>query len=616
MKYIIYTVLVLLSFSLSCSFEELPGQKRLRTCQKPNATITATPDAANYLRYTLGLSNISGDVESVDWQIGNSLETHLPAEKLTSVFAQSGTYTVKATLKNACNENTTVQLSFTVSASAPIVTFVGVDSIKQNAAFVRMSIAQIGSGASLSEFGIVYGEIPNPTRQNGQFVVGAGSPTLNTPIRFTLSNLIPGKKYYVNAYARNSAGIDAYGTAQEFTTLAVPVINTWVRTLGGSNADYGYVILAAPGGYLMIGNSASTNGDVSGNRGSYDAWVAKLDLSGTIIWQKTLGGSGDDVLWAGQVSTDGTYILAGTTSSSNGDIGSNGGGYDSWLVRINAEGAILWSKTYGGIDTEKAFGVYALSNGNYVFTSIVEQANGNSSAVINLVASNGTLTKSSVTSEGKDRRYYNIRPATGGGYMAIGSAGVNAGLSTYGNIDMLFTQYNDNLGQVQNVTIGDKYDDGGKYVLPVSGGYVVVGTTGVGSSGVANMLVTKRDANGGEIWKKNYGGSKVDAGEAVVATSDGGYLIVGMTESNDGDVADNHGGADLWLVKLKGDGSMDWQRAIGGSGNDYGYDILSTADGGFIVVGNSTSANGNVITNRGNTDVLVIKVDSNGQIKN
>ena len=118
------------------------------------------------------------------------------------------------------------------------------------------------------------------------------------------------------------------------------------RLVGGNNGEEPYSVQqTTDGGYIVAGYSnSSANGDVTGaNHGTPDFWIVKLDGSGNIVWNKLLGGSGNDIAYSVQQTADGGYIVAGTsTSSSNGDVtSSNHGIGDFWIIRLDANGNFL-----------------------------------------------------------------------------------------------------------------------------------------------------------------------------------------------------------------------------------------------------------------------------------
>jgi len=116
-------------------------------------------------------------------------------------------------------------------------------------------------------------------------------------------------------------------------------------------------------------------------------------------------------------------------------------------------------------------------------------------------------------------------------------------------------------------------------------------------------------------WEKLYGGNNSDEASSVQQTTDGGYVVAGLTLSNDRDVSGNHGSYDAWIVKLKIDGNLQWQKSLGGSGGDNANSILQTTDGGYIIAGWSGFSdvnNGDVTGNHGNYDVWIAKLSVTG----
>jgi len=146
------------------------------------------------------------------------------------------------------------------------------------------------------------------------------------------------------------------------------------------------------------------------------------------------------------------------------------------------------------------------------------------------------------------------------------------------------------------------------------GGYIVAGYTESndgdvsGNHGYYDFWVVKLDGNGNIQWQKCLGGSTHDAPFSIQQTSDGGYIVAGCTYSNDGDVSGNHGKDDFWVVKLDSDGNIQWQKALGGSSNDWAHSVQQTSDGGYIVAGDTYSNDGDVSGYHRDGDFWVVKL--------
>lgn len=151
------------------------------------------------------------------------------------------------------------------------------------------------------------------------------------------------------------------------------------------------------------------------------------------------------------------------------------------------------------------------------------------------------------------------------------------------------------------------------------GGYIIVGesVSPVGgmitnSYGGYDCWAVKINATGGVEWQKNFGGSGYDRANSVQLTADGGYIVVGVTSSNNNDVTGHYGGSDVWVVKFSSTGVIEWQKPLGGSSEDEGFSIQQTTDGGYILCGYTFSTNGAVTTGPGG---WIVKINSIGTIQ-
>jgi hypothetical protein len=339
----------------------------------------------------------------------------------------------------------------------------------------------------------------------------------------------------------------------------------WEQIIGGSADEDGRSIIATPdGGYLMAGVTHSTDGDVTGNHGMEDIWLVKLDASGRMLWQKTLGGSNDDGIGVSSIiaTNDGGYILAGATSSNDGDVSNNHGDKDGWLVKLNSNGNIIWQKTIGGSGSENIFSMIATPDGGFLMT--------------------GQTSSNSIN--GDD----------------IGNKGSN---------DVWVVKVNASGDIMWQKAMGGEGDDNG-FLLTISpgGGYVMSGYTASyhgdvsGYHGGYDAWIVKFDNSGNMIWQKALGGSELDYAYTLITTPDGGSLVGAFTGSNDGDVSGNHGGFDAWLVKINREGVITGQKLLGGTGHDNIVVLQSLWGGGYIAAGNTTSMDGDVIGNHGGVD--------------
>ena len=143
----------------------------------------------------------------------------------------------------------------------------------------------------------------------------------------------------------------------------------WRGYFGGTNNDRAHAVVQADdGGFVMAGFTESDDFDISNTRGSYDFWVVKVDDKGNFVWESSFGGSGIEISQDIAKTNDGGYVITGNTFSSDTDISKNNGESDIWLVKIDANGSLVWEKTFGGTQFDAAQGVIASKEGGFIVT--------------------------------------------------------------------------------------------------------------------------------------------------------------------------------------------------------------------------------------------------------
>ena len=289
----------------------------------------------------------------------------------------------------------------------------------------------------------------------------------------------------------------------------------WELTYGGSNTENAEAIQpTSDGGYIVISYSTSSDGPVGTNRGGKDAWITKLEPFGQIAWSKSFGGSEDDFPRAVRETPDGGFIVVSGTESDDFDIGENNGVWDIWVVKLNALGDLMWEKNYGGSETDYP-------------TDVLNTPDG--------------------------------------GYLVLG-------YTTSNNQD-------------------------------VSANY-----------GANDVWILKLNGEGVLEWEKNYGGSATDLPIKIFAKDNGSYVVGAYTLSQDGDVSTNMGSLDYWIFQINSSGQLEWEQSFGGSGNEVSTDMTRSSDGGFILTGGATSMDGDVSGNTDEHNPWVIKIDADGNL--
>jgi hypothetical protein len=170
---------------------------------------------------------------------------------------------------------------------------------------------------------------------------------------------------------------------------------------------------------------------------------------------------------------------------------------------------------------------------------------------------------------------------------------------------------------------GSESDKASSIEKTADGGFIVIGTTSSNDGdlsaynseyGNSDYWIVKLNSNGSVQWQKRFGGSGLETASSIKQTSDGGYIVAGYTYSNDGDVNGNHGDHDYWILKLDSDGNFQWQKCLGGSQTDYAHSIETTTDGGYIMAGISNSSDGDVTGNHGDFDFWVVKLGADAAL--
>lgn len=415
-----------------------------------------------------------------------------------------------------------------------------------------------------------------------------------------------------------------------FTTMILaqtaPTIQ-WQKSLGGTNGgDHAYsVIQTADGGYIAAGSCSSNNGIVTGNHGSGDFWIVKLSSGGVLQWQKSLGGTGFEEAQSIIQTFDGGYIVVGFSNSNNGDVTGNHGVEDYWVVKLSSTGTIQWQKSLGGTGNEQAKSVVQSTDGGYVIVGYSKSNNGditgnhgNSDFWIVKLSSLGVIEWQKAIGGSAFEEAHSIINTSDGGYMVAGFSTSNNGDITgnHGSGDYWVVKLTSSGAvQWQKALGGTNNDEAYSIIQTNDGGYVVAGTSSSNNGDVTvnqggdDYWIVKLNSTGVIQWQKSLGGSNDDQAFSVVKTVDGGYFIAGSSDSNNGDVTGNHDGTDYWVVKINSTGSKQWQKSLGGSEWDYAYSAIQTADGGFVIGGYANSNDGDVTGNSGD-DYWIVKLAS------
>lgn len=370
------------------------------------------------------------------------------------------------------------------------------------------------------------------------------------------------------------------------TTPPTPVI-TFTKTFSVSDADLGRSVRqTSDSGYIITG---FTSGFGSGG----SVYLIKTDAHGNKVWDKAFGSSNLDDGNSIQQTADGGFIIAGYTYS---DLSRS---YDIYLIKADLNGNIIWEKTFGGTNEDRAYYVHETSGGGFfIVGSIDSTIAGNNDVYLIRTDASGDKIWEKIYRESGVEFGYSGQQTTDGGFIVAGTK-----LTPTNNFDVYLIKTDAEGNKVWEKTLGGNTTDGARSIQQtVDGGFIVVGETWSSGAGGSDVYVIKADALGNKVWEKTFGGSKNDWAYSIKQTSDGGFVFVGYTNSFN--VAQD----DVYLVKTDAGGNKKWEKTFGGNGHDWGYSVQQTYDSGFIITGSTDSySNG--------TGVLLIKTDSEGNVK-
>jgi hypothetical protein len=363
----------------------------------------------------------------------------------------------------------------------------------------------------------------------------------------------------------------------------------WSRTYGGSSdEDFGWSVQqTTDGGYIVTGYTYSFGA------GEGDVYLIKTDSLGDTLWTRTCGGSDREWGRSVQQTTDGGYIVVGSTRSFGAGEG------DVYLIKTDSNGDTLWTRTYGGSDGGDGGGsVQQTTDEGYIVAGVTSSFGAGESDVylIKTDSLGDTLWTRTYGGSGEDCGRF-VLQTKDGGYMVAGY--------TYsfgaGNRDVYLIKTDPTGDTLWTRTYGGSgWDEGTSVQQTTDGGYVVAGRTDSFGVGYWAVYLIKTDSNGDTLWTRTYGGSSGDVSNSVQQTTDGGYIVAGETNSF------GAGEDDVYLIKTDSLGDTLWTRTYGGSSWEQGSSVQQTTDGGYVVAGWTHSFGA------GGGDFMLTKLDSLG----
>ncbi len=411
----------------------------------------------------------------------------------------------------------------------------------------------------------------------------------------------------------------------------------WQRTLGGSDYETLDVIKQTPdGGYILGGSSLSDiSGDkTDASNGDVDMWIIKINADGEIEWQNSIGGSESDDLHSIELTLDGGYIAAGESFSNiSGDKTENSKGiYDFWIVKLDNSGNVEWDKTIGGEDYESFPQIRTTNDGYFICGESYSNVSGDKTEnaigeddywLLKLDTSGNIVWQNTIGGANTDF-LYSMAATSDGGCILGGFSNSNISgdktENSKGGYDYWIVKV-DVAGNIEwDKTIGGSDGDKLYSIIQTSdSGFLLAGESSSNisgdktedSQGKNDYWVVKLNSLGTIEWQNTIGGSEFDRAYSIYQTEDGGYILGGSSNSGiSGDKTENGEGlSDFWFIKINSVGIIEWQNTMGGDDADVINSIIQSSDGNYLIVGNSRSnISGDKTENsRGSSDFWIIK---------
>ncbi|MCB2342393.1 hypothetical protein [Clostridium estertheticum] len=349
--------------------------------------------------------------------------------------------------------------------------------------------------------------------------------------------------------------------------------SNFMKALGSNTGfdTFDSVQQTSDGGYIAAGSFQSSDGDFAGvsHKGLDDATLVKFNSNGSTGWIKSIGGTKGDMFNSVQQTSDGGYIAAGCSGSTDGDFAGvvNKGSLDATLIKFNKNGTTEWIKDIGGKNIDRFYSVQRTLDGGYIAAGYSE-------------SSNGDFT----------------------------------GVSNKGSVGAILVKFDKN-GTTEWIKNGGTKSDVFDSVQQTSdGGYIAAGYTKFGNKGTDDAILIKFNKSGATEWIKDVGGSDSDRLNSVQQTSDGGYIAAAHSESTDGDFTgvSNKGTGGAIIIKFNKSGTTEWIKNFsdsGFAGSEFSS-VQQTSDGGYVAAGTSFLKGGYLVA--GYEKMLLVKFNKSG----
>ncbi|MBU4348761.1 hypothetical protein KJ599_00380 [bacterium] len=332
----------------------------------------------------------------------------------------------------------------------------------------------------------------------------------------------------------------------------------------------------------------------------------------SITWDKTFGGSSEDMGFSIIQTENGGYAVAGYTildREERKDTWRAKLGYieltedkrqDFWIIKIDKNGNIEWDEVFGENGPDIANSIIRTKDGGYAVAGFIWTIYaGRQDIWIIKLDENGNKEWDKTFDKDENDVAYSIIQTEDGGYAIAASTGFK--LWGEANCWVIKLDAKGNI-EWENSFGGTGWDEIYSIIQTKDGSFVTTGCVWSKGAGRGDVYVAKLNKRGDLVWDKTFGGSENDEAHSIIQTEDKGYAVAGFT------VLEDTGDRDIWVIKLDKDGNKVWDKTLGGASEDWANSIIQTKDGGYMVAGWTSSMGA------GKTDVWIVKLDKRGDL--
>jgi hypothetical protein len=436
----------------------------------------------------------------------------------------------------------------------------------------------------------------------------------------------------------------------------------WEKSYGGKHAEFLFDAIPTPDyGFILAGSSISNkNGNKSdNNKGNLDYWVWKMDEKGDLDWQKSFGGAGVDLLQSIKLTKDAGFILAGTSTSNKSENKNDNskGDSDFWIIKLDAKGGEMWQKTIGGSGQEKLQSIAKTKDGGYIIGGSsssdktqkdekavedplgkTEDSRGNLDYWVIKLNEKGTIEWQKTIGGQYVDELKSIEQTKDGGYILGGySNSPVSGDKTEGNLgigDFWIVKLNkEGIIEWQKTVGGDQDDNLFTLTQTIDGGFIAGGNSNSGATNSksksnasgTDFWVVKFDNLGTVLWQQTYNYGKTDVLTSIIENQDGMFLIGGYAQSEakgnsknplaKNAKGDKEGINDYIALKINAIGEEIWTQTAGSKGDEILKKLLETRDGGYLLAGTSKGeVSRDKNSTKGGSDFWVVKLKDNAKL--